>query len=43
MIKTQEKSDMKKFVVKSWGFVPESRTLDNKPKKREKKSLDSDD
>ena len=43
MIKTQENRIKKRFVVKGWGFVPESPTLDNKPKKREKKSLNSYD
>ena len=43
MIKNAEKSEEKKFVVESWGFVQESPPLDNKPQKVEKKTRNSND
>jgi len=43
MIENAGKSEEKKFVIKSWGFVQESPYLDNKPKKNEKKTHHSDD
>ena len=43
MIKNAGKSEEKKFVIKSWGFVQESPPLDNKPEKSEKKTFNSYD